>query len=557
MGINALNIGARLISAFAAILALTTGLSMFAIDQLAIVRQASTDITERWMAGARLTEELNTASSNFRIAETQHILSAEADEKIRYEKELRALSAKMQALSAEYTRLIATAAEKQAWNTYQRERQRYLDEHNRVLSLSRGGDADDATALLRYNSQQKYDRAAAALQKLVDDNVAGGAAARRSADTTYANARLWITGALVAALVMGAGLAFAITCSIVRPIRQALTLAQRTATGDLTTVVRAAGRDEPARLLGALGNMNAGLTTLVAEVRRISEQIAMSSGEIASGNVDLSKRTEQQATNVDAVVASMDRLTATIRHNADMTRDVAAFAAGAGASVDRGSTIMGDVVVTMDQITGASRKISDITSLIEAIAYQTNLLALNAAVEAARAGQAGRGFSVIAGEVRQLSNRITAAVQDIKRLIDDSTTKVDAGGRLVVTARASMDEIARQVLGVTQLVDTINVATSAQLAGVTTVLQAATELDAATQQNSALVEESAAASAMLAEQAQQLVNVVAAFKIGAGSPAQDGVDTPACRAHAAPSGGGNGPDAEGAQNVAPRLLINA
>jgi methyl-accepting chemotaxis protein len=513
MKMSTFKIGSRLAMAFAAMLTLTFALGLFAITQLASVRQASTDISDKWMAGARLTEELNTASSNFRIAETQHILSTEEVDKTKYEKELSALTAQMDGYAAEYLKLLVTDEEKALWEEYKRERRRYLDEHQRVLRLSRANEAEDAKALLRYNSQQKYDRAATSLRRLVDYNIKGGQDARGRGDDTYLLARKWIAAALLAALVMGFGLATMITRSISRPIRSALQVAECAAKGDLTATVEASGRDEAAQLLQALGQMNGGLTTLVVDVRGISEHIAVSSREIAAGNVDLSHRTEEQAAHLQQVVASMDQLNMNVRLNADTAHEVAQLAGGAGEFVVKGSAVMGDVVETMQQITGASNKISEITGLIDAIAFQTNILALNAAVEAARAGESGRGFSVVASEVRNLAQRSAQAAKEIKELIGDSAKKVSAGGRLVVEARHTMDDIAHQVVSVSDLIGKISVATTEQLSGIATVLTAATELDEATQQNAALVEQSTAASESLAQQAQHLVDAVAEFKI--------------------------------------------
>ena len=513
MKMNFLTIGSRLALAFAATLALTSVLGLFAIAKLGDVKQANTETTDKWMAGARLTAELNTASSNFRIAEARHILATEEEEKKKYEKDMVDITAQMEVYAADYLKLVDSDEEKKLWDEYKRERQRYLDEHAKVLRMSRANETEDASALLRYNSQQKYERAATALRRLVDYNIKGGQEAGGRGNATFVLARKWIIAAMLCAIVLGAALAVAITRSISRPIRNALQVAESAARGDLTAAVDVSGRDEAAQMLRALEQMTGGLTNLVVDVRNISDSIAVSTREIAAGNIDLSHRTEEQAANLQQVVATMDQLNANVRVTSEAANEATQLADGASKSVEKGSVVMGNVVNTMQQITASSAQIGDITGLIDSIAFQTNILALNAAVEAARAGDQGRGFGVVAAEVRNLAQRSAQAAKEIKVLIANSVDKVGAGGKLVIEARHTMSEIANQVASVHSLIARIEAATAEQSSDIATVRAAMAELDEATQQNSALVEESAAASESLAQQAQHLVDAVAVFKV--------------------------------------------
>ena len=268
------------------------------------------------------------------------------------------------------------------------------------------------------------------------------------------------------------------------------------------------------------------LTAAVTNVRQGSENVATASAEIAQGNQDLSNRTEQQACALEETAATMDELGSTVRNNADNAKQANQLALGASAVALQGGTVVGQVVETMKGINDSSRRIADIISVIDGIAFQTNILALNAAVEAARAGEQGRGFAVVAGEVRSLAQRSADAAKEIKLLINASVERVEHGTALVDQAGKTMGEIVGAIKRVTDIVGEISSASAEQSSGVAQVGEAVTQMDQATQQNAALVEESAAAAESMKQQAHQLVEAVAVFKLRQGEHAQR-VATPA------------------------------
>jgi methyl-accepting chemotaxis protein len=380
------------------------------------------------------------------------------------------------------------------------------------MRLSSSGQAEDAKASLGYNSQQKYEGAAAALQRLVDFNIEGGRLASRDGNATYDSSRAWILGVLAGALALGAALSLAIARSIGRPLRQAVDVADAVAAGDLTVDVPAGGVDETGQLLRSLETMTAGLGRLVVEVHAGSEQVASSSQEIALGTADLSRRTEEQAARLEEVASSMEQLSAAVHAIESSSSDAARLAGSASRQAGVGQAVVERVVETMRAIAESGDRIGEITRLINEIAFKTNILALNAAVEAARAGDAGRGFGVVAGEVRSLAQVSAQAAKDIKALIDESREKVVDGNALVAEAGVAMDEISHQAQSVSELIAQINGATTAQAADIASVRDAVVQLDRATQQNAALVEQSAAASESLGEQARQLVLALGAFR---------------------------------------------
>jgi len=257
------------------------------------------------------------------------------------------------------------------------------------------------------------------------------------------------------------------------------------------------------------------LTDIVGRIQHAASSINLAATEIATGNSDLSRRTEQQAANLEETAASMEELTSTVRQNAEHARQANQLAIGAHGVASQGGTVVGQVVTTMSAIEASSKKIADIISVIDGIAFQTNILALNAAVEAARAGEQGRGFAVVASEVRTLAQRSAAAAKEIKGLIDDSVGKVGEGSVLVQQAGTTMDEIVTSVQRVTDIMAEISAASQEQSAGIDQVNQTVMQMDETTQQNAALVEEATAAARSMEDQATQLTEAVAVFRIAA------------------------------------------
>ena len=339
-------------------------------------------------------------------------------------------------------------------------------------------------------------------------------ATKAAADAAAAEGVMALGAGCALALVAGLWFAWVLTRSVVKPVRAAQELAQAIAAGDLTRDVRSGARDEIGQLMQSMGAMVHSLRGIVGAVRSSSESIATGSAEIAMGNADLSQRTEQQAANLQQTAASMEQLSSTVNNNAATALEAERLAGSASDIAVRGGSAVGEVVHTMEAISVSSRKIADIIGVIDGIAFQTNILALNAAVEAARAGEQGRGFAVVAGEVRLLAQRSAEAAREIKRLITDSTEKVEAGTRQVDAAGRTMSDIVAQVKRVNDLIGEISNATQEQKQGIGQVSGAVSQLDQVTQQNAALVEQSAAAADSLSQQTKRLVDAVSQFKLG-------------------------------------------
>ncbi|MFA7243380.1 MAG: methyl-accepting chemotaxis protein [Sulfuricellaceae bacterium] len=296
-------------------------------------------------------------------------------------------------------------------------------------------------------------------------------------------------------------------------LRDVLRVANALAEGDLTQTMT---KDYPGLFGQTKDGINAtveNLKKLVDEIKSAVEGINTGSKEIAVGNQDLSQRTEEQASSLEETASSMEQLTSTVKQNAENAKQANQLAIGASEVAGKGGAVVSQVVGTMSSINESSRKIVDIISVIDGIAFQTNILALNAAVEAARAGEQGRGFAVVAAEVRNLAQRSAAAAKEIKTLIGDSVDKVENGTKLVGEAGQTMEEIVTSIKRVTDIMAEISVASVEQSSGIEQVNQTITQMDEVTQQNAALVEEAAAAAESLEEQAQNLSQSVAVFKL--------------------------------------------
>jgi len=314
-------------------------------------------------------------------------------------------------------------------------------------------------------------------------------------------------------LALSGWMMWTVASQIRSAVAVALETAQAVARGELNHQAELAGRDEITTLLEALGEMSAGLSTIVASVRGRAENVSTACTEIAQGNLDLSGRTEQQASALQQTAATMEQLGGTVKHNAENAQLADQLAQSASDVAARGGAVMGEVVSTMGEINSSSKRISDIIAVIDGIAFQTNILALNAAVEAARAGEQGRGFAVVATEVRTLAGRSAEAAREIKGLIAASVERVERGTVLVAQAGSTMDELVSSIRKVTDIVGEISSSSRDQSLGIEQVGATVRSMDQATQQNAALVEQTASAAESLKSQAEQLVGSVSAFKL--------------------------------------------
>ncbi|HET7862823.1 MAG TPA: methyl-accepting chemotaxis protein [Burkholderiaceae bacterium] len=315
--------------------------------------------------------------------------------------------------------------------------------------------------------------------------------------------------AVVSAVVVG----LRVTHSIIRPLAFARDLATRIADGDLRREILVSGPREAAQMLEALKRMTESLRRLVDDMRASAQSIELAGSDVASGNLDLSQRTEHAASHLQQAAGSIARLSDNVRQSADSARAAEQLAGSAAEVAERGGEVVATTWATMDEIQASSGKIADIIGVINGIAFQTNILALNAAVEAARAGETGRGFAVVASEVRSLAQRSADAAREIKRLINVSVERVEAGSRRVQDAGATMNDIVASVKRVCDRVADISAAATEQSQGIVRVKDTVVQLDQVTQQNAARVEQTAAAATSLKDESHRLAAAASVFQV--------------------------------------------
>ncbi len=399
---------------------------------------------------------------------------------------------------------------------------------------------DPATSKALWGNDKGLDPTGARMEDWKEGSMHGAFEVIQSlAPAQAALRRDLISAAAVSLLVVALGFLVSLLTArgLSRPIREAARLVGQAADGDFTTSIEGENLergDEIGEMMRDVERMNQQLSGTVATVTDSAEAVAHGAGEISQGNQDLSDRTQAQASAIEETASALEQLTGSVKQNAANSAQANELAAKAARLADEGGRAVERTEAAMGAVTESSKQIADIITVVNEIAFRTNLLALNAAVEAARAGEAGRGFAVVAGEVRNLAGRSASAAKEIQGLITDSLAKVDQGNEMVAESGRLLKEIVASVQDVTDTVNEISAASAEQAQGIDEINRAVAQMDDGVQQNAALVEEAAAASASLAESAEEMRSNMRRFKVRPlgdlarlPRPEPDGEDEPA------------------------------
>ncbi|HEX2603837.1 MAG TPA: methyl-accepting chemotaxis protein, partial [Oxalicibacterium sp.] len=393
-----MKLATKLFGSFIVVLALMIGLGLFVISKLATVNGSTNDLAMNWMPSVRTVLDMKVAFQHLRIHQYMMVTANDQTEIAAVEKTLGEGAAELARYEDEYSKLISSPEEKQAYEAYKVQREGFLHDQAKLIELARANKDAEALTLINGPSLARYDSMRNLCDKLADINIEGGNAAAASAAQIYQGARSWTIGILVGCAVLSLLMAFAITRGITLPLRRALDASNALAMGDLSVKIEVDRKDETGQLLLAMHNMVAKLSQVVTEVKGSAEALASASEEVSATAQSLSQASSEQAASVEETSASMEQMTASIAQNTENAKVTDGMATKASSEASEGGEAVKETVTAMKQI---AQKIG----IIDDIAYQTNLLALNAAIEAARAGEHGKGFAVVAAEVRKLAER--------------------------------------------------------------------------------------------------------------------------------------------------------
>ena len=513
-----LHIGTRLALGFGLLIAMMLVMVVVGVARLTSVTASNSHVIEvDWVKAQAANTLSSIAQANTRRT-IEIYLAADDAQRAKMRAEIVAARESFVTSFKTLTEMVQDPEAKALLAQAEQARGRYVISQTKFNELINAGSKEEAYAELTARTlpelatvQQRVDQLSLIEQRLVAES---GAQARAQSES----GRLLLMALGLAGLVVGVIMAAWITRSITSPLREAVLVAQAVAAGNLNSRIEVRSGDEAGQLMQALQEMNHNLSEIITGVRSSSDAIATATSQIAAGNLDLSSRTEQQASALEQTTASMQELAGTVKQNFESGKRANELAESASQVAVKGGAVVAEVVHTMEAINVSSRKIFDIISVIDGIAFQTNILALNAAVEAARAGEQGRGFAVVASEVRSLAGRSANAAKEIKELISASVSNVSQGCTLVEQAGSTMDEIVVSVRRVADIMGEISLASQDQSNGIDQINQAMVQMDQVTQQNAALVEEAAAAAQSLEYQAQTLVQATSVFRLESSSP---------------------------------------
>ncbi|SEB91555.1 methyl-accepting chemotaxis protein [Pseudomonas saponiphila] len=431
MSLRNLNIAPRAFLGFAFIALLVVVLGVFAINRMSVIREASVDMESNQLPSVGFLGNLTENVLRLRILSFRVLVNRDPAGLAEAQTRIGALVDKVRQAQSGYAALPMVAEEAELYKAFALTLENYLQAQKEMLELSRQDKLDELRNLINTRIKDGTDQMGEQLNKLIAINAAGARSASQAAGEHYSGAITGIVIVAVIAALLTIVLALLLTRSIVTPLNKALNAAEVIAGGNLRQVIEVDGKDEPARLLRALSEMQASLRRTIEQIAGSATQLASASEELSAVTEEASRGVQQQNTEIEQAATAVNEMTAAVEEvarNAVSTSEASQHSTQAARegrdrvvqTVEAIQTMAQDVQGTALMIEGLAaqgRDIGKVLDVIRAIAEQTNLLALNAAIEAARAGEAGRGFAVVADEVRALAHRTAQSTQEIEKMV--------------------------------------------------------------------------------------------------------------------------------------------
>jgi methyl-accepting chemotaxis protein len=536
-----MNIAPRAALGFGLLALLVFALGIFALVQMSSMRKQSDHVETKWLPSVM---ELGTLGQDLMRVRTLtlRLMLNRSPEALRDNAgKLDQLKAGLKITQQNYAALIGSPRERELYEDFSTVQAAYMQRQDKVMELSAAGQTDEALKMINGEMTQLADKMTVALTELTTLNKQGALDASDLARAVFSSAFAWVVGMMLLTALITLLLAWGLTRSIVRPIAQALGIAQVVAAGDLTAEIVVEGRDEPARLLEALKAMQQSLRRTIMRIADSSNQLASASEELSTVTEDATRGLHQQSLEIDQAATAVNEMTAAVE---EVARNAVATSEASGESdriaqhgraqvqqtVASIAHLAEDVTEAGEQVETLAQKVYGITKVLDVIrsvAEQTNLLALNAAIEAARAGEAGRGFAVVADEVRALAHRTQSSTQEIEQLVGDirqgtdqavaamqgSNSRAQTTLELAQSAGVALDEIAAAITLITERNMVIASASEEQAQVAREVDRNLTNIRDISLQSSAGANQTSAASHELSRLATDLNGMVAAFSV--------------------------------------------
>lgn len=547
-----LTIKGRLLLGFGIITLILIAVGMFSIFSLGYIDESTNIMAENCLPSVDYAHSINTATSDFRIQELEHILSETENDMTQIEKQMDLLETDISNNIELYNTVISSDEDKTIIESVKSKWDEYLEVNKQVISLSRELKTEEAVALINGNSKAVFDEVSDLLLKLVEFNRNNADTEEQTANKGYTRTSLILIISMVISVVASIAISFAIMRSIVKPINNLIEVADELALGNVNVNVESSSKDEIGKLMESfekmiknirkqalaaqsiadgdltidvdvssendllgikLAEMVANNNEILTNISDASEQVAAGSSQISDSSIALSQGATEQASSIEELTASLEEISSQTNINAQNANQANQLAENAKDDAIQGNNQMKEMLKAMEEINKSSANISKIIRVIDDIAFQTNILALNAAVEAARAGQHGKGFAVVAEEVRNLAARSASAAKETTDMIENSIKKSEDGTKIAKNTAQALDKIVNEIEKVASLVNDITVASNEQASGLDQINIGIMQVSQVVQSNSATSEESAAASEELSGQAQMLREMVGKYKL--------------------------------------------